>query len=533
MAFDKRDGAGLDRNRSPHLLERYVDLYFRHFYLLWPLCPHPRGGYQQIHPLFYLAMTSIGAMYDGPEDIYFGALLHEIMRSALMNSPLEMDDLDEDSLAVGQALISIQITALYFGHKNAFSFAQRLGGVLAAHARKIGLFTQIPSRVHPHSAPSENNARPRMCGCVLDETRKRLAFGIMRTEGYVSILLNTKPLVSYEELILDAPVPSATFTNKELNEEEYALAIHQERSKGTGMIYADLVSVALDHDELLPVLSPEGSETLLFGLQRAVWRFSHDPDLFKRLKIDIESEPAFEIDQPPRDDLFPQLLPGTCDRHDDPLDCRFRKLKDLRYDRRCLFQSLHKWKQFFSATQTSGQLKVDRSITLSSLLLYHLSFMRLRAPVGKLQQIAHHLDSSGGAKQTDIQDIYTWSRSAEARSALQHACAIWSMIKRETERPMADQARYNILTLLGLHYAAVIVWTCAGTGIQRAEGSDMMFEPRLMAGLDLSICRQNTRPLLQGFVTLFDKINTRGGLRSSFVAMANNMSNHQFSVGQC
>jgi hypothetical protein len=113
----------------------------KHFAPLWPLLGMQNFDMDLLHPLLYLTLSSIGAMYSGLKECHFGQMMHECVRKKLLAVAFEIEDLDDDFLWLGQARLLTQVAALYFGQKRAFSYAQHLGSVLAAQARRMDLFS--------------------------------------------------------------------------------------------------------------------------------------------------------------------------------------------------------------------------------------------------------------------------------------------------------------------------------------------------------------------------------------------------------
>ncbi len=120
-----------------------------------------------------------------------------------------------------------------------------------------------------------------------EEIRKRPAFGILRTEVFVSLLLGTRPLLSFEGVNLYTPASNVLWNGSQgensLSQELSDHAISAQEKQG--YLFSDLLRVALEQDEQLPNLRSEELELLLFGLQHYFWRFSHDPQLASRLSI--------------------------------------------------------------------------------------------------------------------------------------------------------------------------------------------------------------------------------------------------------
>ena len=110
-------------------------------------------------------------------------------------------------------------------------------------------------------------------------------------------------------------------------------------------------------------------------------------------------------------------------------------MNDLKADFTRASLALRKWKQSFAASTMATEIVNARSSLLASRLLYHLSFARLRADIHTFHLLAHKLvkgDQNQTPIQTFVSPVYRWAASRDAKVALDHACAIWSLISSET-----------------------------------------------------------------------------------------------------
>ncbi|KAH0198873.1 hypothetical protein KCU99_g7528, partial [Aureobasidium melanogenum] len=283
-------------SQNKGILDHFVDIYLEQFQPLWPLLWQPGFERGQFHPLLLLTMTSIGALYSGSASSKYGSLLHEKIREILLVSPPRVDYTDQENLDLGRAMLLTRVAAIYFEQQHAFSAAQKLGALLNVHAQKMRLFSYRPHRGVPTAASLQSTTNTSAIGWhkqwVFAEGCKRLAYGIIRAEVFMSVLLDLKPLASYEEIDLELPYSDALWTTKKLFAREYITAVSSEHSLCRRMIFSDLVRIALDPNEVLPLLQPLEHELLLYGLQYSVWRFSHDSGMFKRLTGLDSSEPG-------------------------------------------------------------------------------------------------------------------------------------------------------------------------------------------------------------------------------------------------
>ncbi|KAN0116950.1 hypothetical protein V8E51_002927 [Hyaloscypha variabilis] len=500
-----------------------------------------------LHPLLYLTLSSIGAMYSGLKECHFGQMMHECIRKKLLAVAFEIEDLDDDFLWLGQARLLTQVAALYFGQNRAFSYAQHLGSVLAAQARRMDLFSaQAQQNSCLQGDDGEPSTNERLAKWMHLEARKRLAFGILRAESYTSVLLNTRPFISSEEINLELPCDEGIWGAMMSSSSAYLEAVKRDRNLG-GMHFADIVRVAMDRNEVIPSLEPIGHELLLFGLQNAVWRFCHDPGLFKRLtgNVNMNSRPEYLG--------FPQPLPlqGTksssftstssssrpkgslseFDSYPDHLAAPQRSMDDLRLDCDRVFLALQKWKQSFEAGRTLTKLRDARNSILSSLLLYHTSYLRLHAPIPKLHLISYQLAGKRTPPESVVTEVHEWTQSPGAKAAIQHASTLWSLIRQESQRPLSSRAQFNFLAFSGLHHAAVVMWAYASTH-DRMEGSNetMYLVPSDKTDVDvrIRIDNEDVGALLDQFIQLYKSISPARW--SSFAKAAINLKDIKFPL---
>ncbi|SMR53674.1 unnamed protein product [Zymoseptoria tritici ST99CH_1A5] len=239
------------------LLHRLVEQYCDNFHPLWATFPRTvdmDATATELHPLLFLTATSIGALFMRGAAQY-GTIMHKQIREALPQQTSRMDLTEPEALDLGRALLLTQVAALYFEHDNAFSAAQHLSAALSTHVHRMRLFTlkSLDSLSQP--------LRKQRKTSILLEGRKMLAFGILRAETFMSVLLNKKPLISSEEINL--PLPYAhelptTFSHEDPVPQEPPLPCG-------GLLFSDLIRIALDEEEMLPPLRPFDIEPALFG----------------------------------------------------------------------------------------------------------------------------------------------------------------------------------------------------------------------------------------------------------------------------
>jgi len=533
-------------NSSSHILQHFVDLYLQHFGPLWPLLSHQGLDCDFIHPLLYLTLTSIGAMYGGTQMAHFGTMMHNRVRQTLTTA-LELGDADDDLIWLGQARLLTQVAALYFGQSRAFSYAQHLGGVLVAQARRMNLFSAPRTRYDENRAAHLKQPEERLDRWLHVEARRRLAFGILRAETYTSVLLNTRPLISSEEIDLELPCSDPTWRGPSLPPDIFLALVERDQAPGRARRFSDMIRIAFERDETSSVLDPNGHELLLFGLQQAVWRFSNDHHLFQRLTgsdeapsnlrnnglegdmVLSEHPPRREPTQQPKDFATNLWL----DIMDDHLVSKPRRMCDLKGDLDRLTNALRKWKESFRFISAVSHLGHNRNSLLSSLLLYHLSYLRLQAPVEDMHYVSYRIVDKRSVERNIIDEVSSWANSRRGYIALRHACTIWSLISHEVQRTEETRAKFNFLAFMGLHHAAVVLWTYAGAHDPKnveLGGSMLTIAPLNDFEPPIPLKRSTTSAILRLFSRVFDVIAP--GRWSSFGAAALKLSECSFPLPQ-
>lgn len=534
-------------NPEGDILEHFIELYLNHFGLLWPLLSRQNLDTSSLHPILYLVLTSIGAMYGGVAQSSYGAMMHNQLRKSLTMA-LELEDIDDGSLWLCQARLLTQVAALYFGQAKAFSYAQHLGGLLVAQARRMDLFSAAhvqKYRVYDSESVNSRSDAERFAVWLSLEARRRLAFGIFRADTYTSVLLNLKPLVSLDEIDLELPSCESIWRGERLPAHVCLKVIEQDRTLGRNLRFSDIYRIALDRQEQLPALEASGHELLLFGLQCPVWRLSRDSEMFQRLTGNDIEYPELDPKSSFHSANFPyegvELRPVTrlsnsgrwaaTTAEVDHLDGPSRQMADLKIESDRLTSALQRWKQSLPFVKTLIHSGASRSSLFSSLILYHLSYLRLNTPLGDLHKIQYRLADDRPIEDSFLEAVFQWANTTRGRFAAEHACNIWSLIVNECQRSETIRAQFNLLAFTGLHHAAVVLWSYAGA-------HDPMYDAREDLPLALvypaemkpsiTICRSQTKILLASFVGLYDLISPARW--SSFAKAATELSTHEFPL---
>lgn len=532
-----------------HVLHRLVDTYFERFHPLWGLFMRRKAEeYDRLQPFLFLTLASIGAMYEGKQGRSLGSLLHERLRTALLASCCELAEIEPESLWLCHTLILTQMNALYFGQRRAFSYAQHVGSVLVVEARRMNLLTAPRFTFRGNKAFDKNaSVEAKKAFLTLVQERTKLAYGILRADAYVSVLLNTRPSLSPTELDIEASLNSYDIEKLSVHEmDEHIRSIISPQH----LYFSDLVRIAMERDEGLPSLEPAEHELLMFGLQKSVWQYCHDADSLTRLgessailrvhtarsgpdlllpPVDSQSLRSIGLHPPFEGPRTKLLLPRTEDDFESPS----YGMKDMRADNDRLLIALRKWKQSFFRGHTGHRSEHGRAHLLTGLLMYHLSFLRMHAPVKSLHRLSYGLDDKRGPEKEVCDSVNRWAQTEAARTALEHAVAIWQLINKELVRPANTRARFNIFSFIGLHHAGVVVWVYASARLRDSSDSD---PPRLVQlggqpGVnDIPVCRENVSVLLTAFARIYGQLCPEWSLNSSFAATALRMSQKDFRV---
>lgn len=517
-------------------LDSFLALYKEHFHPLWPLLPRRNLNTGEIHPLLYLVLASIGAMYMGPAGSEFGALLHNAVRRRLV-LPMELDETEDSLVWLAQARLLTQVSALYFGQPRAFSYAQHLGTLLTAQARRMCLFSATHHRHRVGQFQQMKGVFPdaeRLKAWLSIEERRRLAFGIFRGDTFTSVLLNTKPLITLDEIGLGFPCCDEVWTAEDLDPRLALEMVEHDRTPSRDLLASDVYHVLLERNEMLPPLEPVAHEILLFGLQLPVWRFSRDRQVLEGLTggrgfegdFDDQNEHGTDDDNPPRK----RRRRDTFTSEAESLDNRSYLMADLFAERRRLAAALSKWERALPLAKTLARTERDRSYVLSSLILYHLSFLRLYAPVEDIHQLHYRLADHRPVDPDLVARIREWTRSPKARIAVERVRSVWSLITQQTQLGRA-RSKFNFNAFVGLHHGAAILWAYSGAREHEADGSSVSSGPRgggagSSPTFSLHADKPESTEILKSFAELFHEISPAHW--SSFAEVTELMSTLDF-----
>lgn len=199
-------------------------------------------------------------------------------------------------MALAQARLFSQVSALYFGQSMGFSYAQHLGAILVGQVRRMGLLSERKEPKAPFNEDQKLDWWSRV------EARKRLALAILRADIYTSFLLNTWPLIPAAELELQFPCPLRVWEiNPALPSELQRILIRENETRRFNLPINDSLQNLLQQDTPLLGLGVEEYETIIFALQQRAWRYRHrgNDTTLNPAKEDMHSPENHGLDDPP------------------------------------------------------------------------------------------------------------------------------------------------------------------------------------------------------------------------------------------
>jgi hypothetical protein len=479
-----------------HTLQCFIDLYLQHFWPLWPLLAQHDFSADHLHPLLYLVLVSIGAMYGDMSSVQFGRLLHKRICVYLTVS-FEPDDSDADFIWLAQARLYSQVAALYFGLHKAFTYAQHLGALLVAQARRIELFS---ADFYEHainifmSLQRTPQTKRRLDIWLQLEARRRLAFGIFRADVYCSVLMDIRPLLSLNEIDVSFPSCDAVWRATEMPVEACLHLIEHDRTPSKDLRASDIYAIALDPDEPLPPMNPLAHELLLFGLQRSLERFAYGRSSSICSGMAPVSKSTGWSSTPGQGNTVLQSSLSTQRESAQLLAAgRRMRVKKLEFDNMLRAQS--KWEAALPHVKAFVVDSPDRNALMSGLVLFHLGFLRLHAPISRLHQLQYRMIGQKPIDRRLLATVSDWATTDDAHLAAERACDLFNLVAHEAYVTGVSHVNFNLLAFIAMHHAVVLLW-CYATAHEKAVDSSNSSQQKL--GLVVSPARDaNSAPSLR------------------------------------
>ena len=535
-----QDAFHITLGASQHVLLGFIDLYLQHFWPLWPLLAKHNLSFNQLHPLLYLVLASIGAMYGDDGSLQFGRSLHNRI-CIYLTVAFEPDDVDGDFTWLAQARLYTQVAALYFGQPKAFTYAQHLGALLVAQARRVELFSADQCERAHHNFMSLRNAgqnRRRLEIWLQLEARRRLAFGIFRVDTYTSILMDTRPLLSLDEIDMSFPYCDDVWRATEMPIDACLYMIDHDRTPSRHLRASDIYRIALDPNEILPALDPIAHELLLFGLQRRLGRFAYDTSALERMTGTRTPLPDTRPEANVASLVSKETRSLPTPRESNQLTTTYRRMHLLKQEFESMLLAQRKWEEALPSVKTFVVQSFDRSSLMSGLVLFHLGFLRLHAPVSKLHRLQYRLTKDWHIDPSLLAAISNWTATPDARLAAQRSCDLVSLVASEAFDTEVDHVQFNLLAFIALHHAVVVLWCYATACDGGVESDNDIFRKDTSPSIPsiaiestvtlyfrhnhidkyLEVRRQNTEAIINASVDLFNRVSP--GNWSSFAEAA-------------
>ena len=484
-------------------LDYFVGLYFKHFYLLWPL--FHQKTLQTVHldsPYLYLTLSAVGSAFAGQRAWSYHSLLLNALRTKLTTACF-CDCMPEHQLEyLLGSLELVRISFMYFGHPRALTATQMIGGALIYVARRLDLFGgAILSGQLPH-ALNQKVGSPQW---IRNETRKHLAVGLLMLESDVSLLFGTRPLVSAEEFGIALPCSHGVW----ISESPSPPVLTGENREM--FLFSHLVHIALDPNEVYPILDPFVMKMILHGLQDQVWRFSYEHGFMYQ---------------------FRRSSPGVCSFRQgnqtstDFLDHSLRPMRAYWQGRNNLIAALDRWKRTLAGNALPDHAKSQRSSLLAGHLLFHLSFMKIHAPISAIHKL--FLDtSSRNSNPSAICLLKDWAGTEDGIAAARHALTVRALLQSELDRNEEDRAKFMVLSQLGMFHAAAILWALAGSC---PEPGLMIDDP--LTNQDITIGRGSVSDLMRSYTKILSLVALKWYGMSSIQTTVSDMAKISFPLDE-
>ena len=477
------------------VLDHFVGLYFENFHMLWLLFHQKtlQAVYRDA-PYLYLTLSVIGSAFAGQDACLYHTILLNALRKTLTRACFSDTMPDHQLESLCGSLQLVRISFMYFGHARALTAIQMIGGALIYLARKLDLFGSAALSGH---LPCEINGRVGSPRWIRSETRKHLAAGLLLLESDVSLLFGTRPLVSAEEFGVSLPCSLGIWTS-ESPSPPIPAGEDVERP-----LFSQLVRIALDLDEPFPDLDSWTMKLIMYGVQEHVWRYSWEQGFMYRFGQNAGENPENRTNHKLSDHSR-------------------RPMKDYWTGRERLIRALNRCNETLSANTVLRHAQSQRSNLLAGRVLFHLSFMKLMAPLSFIHQI--FLDTSqhnpnGPATRT----VKAWAHTEEASNAAHHALKVRALLKIELDRENRKRAKFMVLSQLGMFHAAAILWAIAGA---RNASELRVLDP--LTNEEIQLNQASNSVLMHEYAEVLHNLGPEWYSMSSFLATVNDMASVKF-----
>ncbi|CRG86621.1 hypothetical protein PISL3812_03631 [Talaromyces islandicus] len=449
------------KDKTTHVLHTFLSSFFENFSVLWPITWHQGADHDTVEPLLYLTMTAIGAMHtDSPNAAAYGLALHQELCAVLPNACLLCPDEEIKLEIIFEALLLSETMALYRGDSEACGFVQQARTVLLSHARRLGLFHELPAQESSDWAMEvcHNQTEKKLQQWIRMERRRRMAFGFFRCEVFSGLLFNTSPLIGSEDLCLRIPCDHETWMYVGPEWREKLLLVAEEAISYP--LYSDLMRAATECENTqLPPLNASAHELVLYGLQIPLLASLHSSGNLYQDMSDFGSTDVTD----------PSILFSGFQTSRFASGIALPKILSL----------IDRWRATHDRLQSANRPdgKTPSGGSLSPQLLYHMGYIRSNADLMALQSVASYNSnkeessiSMGDFSQDQLvlQQVRLWVTTNSAKVALSHACQIWALAEKHlarSESKHASSLKYdqdiNIVSMISLYYAAIVIWVMA------------------------------------------------------------------------
>jgi hypothetical protein len=449
------------KGKTTHALHTFLSSFFENFSVLWPITWHQGADHDTVEPLLYLTMTAIGAMHaESPNAAAYGLALHQELCAVLPNSCLLCPDEEIKLELIFEALVLSETMALYRGDSQACGFVQQARAILVSHARRLGLFHELPAQESSDSAIEicHNQTEKELQQWIRMERRRRMAFGFFRCEVFSSLLFNTRPLIGSEDLCLRIPCDHETWMYVGPEWREKLLLVAEEAISYP--LYSELMRAATEGENLqLHPLNASAHELVLYGLQIPLLASFHG-----------NGNPY-------------QEMPEFGNNYAADSSFSFSGLQASRLAGGMalpkILRLIDGWRATHDRLLSTDRLdgKAPSGGGFSPRLLYHMGYIRSNANLMALQRVAsYNSNKEEGSlpmadfsqEQLTLQQVRLWATTNSAKIALSHACQIWALAEKHLARSKTKNTsslKYdqdiNIVSMISLYYAAIIIWVMA------------------------------------------------------------------------